>query len=77
MRIINIVKIKDGVVDEIESFGVFEEQLVNDVVEVAEKAFLKAAKELGANIEDDEEYLLDEGSFETGFGSICISWSDI
>jgi hypothetical protein len=79
MRVINVVKIKDGVVDDIESFGVFEEQLVDDVVEVAEKDFLNKAKELGANTEDEdvEEELLDDGYYEIANASVCISWSDI
>lgn len=78
MRIINVVKIKDGVVDEIESFGVIEEQLVDDVVEEAEAAFIKAAKELGfIGDEDDENDLLDDAYFQIANASVCISWSDI
>lgn len=78
MRIINVVKIKEGVVDEIISFGVIDEQLVNDVVEEAESAFIKAAKELGfIGDEDDETDLLDDGYFEISNASVCISWSDI
>lgn len=78
MRIINVVKIKDGVVDDITSFGVFEEQLSDDVVKVAEADFVAKAKELGC--EDDEEtleYLLDDGYYQIGNASVCISWSDI
>jgi hypothetical protein len=84
MRIINLVTIKAGVVDNIESYAVWEEQLVQDVVDVAEKRFLEIAKELGwdENEEDaiTEEELLDGGYFECETGtwdSICISWSDV
>ena len=35
MRVINVVSFDNGSLNEIESFGVFEEQLVDDVVEVA------------------------------------------
>lgn len=78
MRVINVVRIKEGVVDSIESFGVFEEQLVNDVREAAEKEFLRQAKELGFNgDEEDEEELLDNGYFEIMNASVCLIWSDI
>jgi hypothetical protein len=84
MRIINLVTIKAGVVDNIESYAVWEEQLVQDVVDVAEKRFLEIAKELGwdENEEDatTEEQILEDGYFECETGtwdSICISWSDV
>lgn len=84
MRVINLITIKAGVVDNIESFGVFEEQLVQDVVDAAEKRFLEIAKKLGWDEDDEdemtEEELLDNGYFECETGtwdSICITWSDI
>ena len=84
MRVINLVTIKAGVVDNIESFAVWEEQLVQDVVDAAEKRFLEIAKELGwdENEEDgiSEEQILEDGYFECETGtwdSICISWSDV
>jgi len=84
MRVINLVTIKAGVVDNIESFAVWEEQLSDDVVKVAEKRFLEIAKELGWNPEEEdemtEEELLDNGYYECETGtwdSICITWSDV
>lgn len=83
MRIINLVTIKAGVVDNIESFAVWEEQLVQDVVDVAEKRFLEIAKQLGWDEAEDEiteEELLDNGYFECETGtwdSVCITWSDV
>lgn len=84
MRIINLVTIKAGVVDNIESFAVWEEQLSDDVVKVAEKRFLEIAKELGWNPDDhycdNEDDLLSEGYYECETGtwdSICITWSDV
>lgn len=80
MRVINVVKINEGVVDEITSFGVFEEQLSQDVVEQAEKKFLEVAKELGADTEDEDlaEEILDNGYYQPKpYVSVCISWSDI
>jgi hypothetical protein len=81
MRVINVVTIKEGVVNEIESFGVFEEQLVNDVVKPAEELFVKKAKELGCNTDDEDEVkaILDNGYYESANTnkSVCISWSEI
>ena len=81
MRVINVVKVKEGVVDDMESYGVFEEQLSDDVVKSAEDMFIKCAKEIGY----DEEYdldiigLLDDGYYENLAlsRSVCITWSDI
>jgi hypothetical protein len=84
MRVINVVTIKAGVVDNIESFGVFEEQLSQEVVEKAEAKFMEIAKQLGWTPEDHycetEDDLINEGYFECETGtwdSVCISWSDI
>lgn len=81
MRVINVIKIKDGVVDDMESYGVFEEQLVNDVVKPAEEMFIKCAKEIGYDEEFDPDNvgLLDDGYYENLRlnRSVCITWSDI
>jgi len=81
MRVINVVKIKDGVVDDMESYGVFEEQLVDDVVKPAEDMFIKCAKEIGFDDSDPEdvEMTLDNGYYENPElqRSVCITWSDI
>jgi hypothetical protein len=76
MRVINVVVIKEGVIDNIDSFGVFEEQLVEDVVKPAEELFKDKCREWGA-LEDDMDYYLDEGCYVGGNFSICISWSEI
>lgn len=81
MRVINVVKIKDGVVDDMESYGVYEEQLSDDVVKAAEDMFIKCAKEIGFDDSDPEnvEMTLDNGYYENPFlqRSVCITWSDI
>lgn len=87
MRVINVVKIKNGVVDEISSFAVVEEQLSQEVVDEAEKKFLEEAKFLGCDTEDEDlvESVLDDGYFEKDTtndvfpepASVCISWSQI
>jgi hypothetical protein len=76
MRVINVVLIKEGVIDNIESFGVFEEQLSQEVVEKAEARFKELCEEWGAD-EDDMDYYLEEGCYVGGNFSVCISWSDI
>ena len=81
MRVINVVKIKDGLIDDIESFGIFEEQLSNNVVEQAQKDFFNKAKEIGCDIDDEDciETILDNGYYESvdENRSVCISWSNI
>lgn len=79
MRIINVVKIKHGVVDEIESFAVVDEQLSQEVVDEAEEAFIKAAAELGFDTEDDDDVdiLMDNAYYSIANASVCFSWSDV
>lgn len=76
MRVINVVVIKEGVIDSIDSFGVFEEQLSQEVVDKAEAKFKELCEEWGA-LEDDLDDYLDEGCYVGGNFSVCISWSDI
>jgi len=76
MRIINVVVIKDGVVDNIDSFGVFEEQLSQDVVDAAQEHFRDKCREWGADEDDLDDYI-EEGCYVGGNFSVCISWSDI
>ena len=85
MRVINIVTVKNGVVDEIESFGIFEEQLSDEVVEPAEELFKKKAIELSGShsvedFEDDHgdiDSFVEDGSFSIANASVSISWSSI
>lgn len=84
MRVINVVRIDNGALNDIESFGVFEEQLVDDVVEVAEKDFIEKCKSVGLVIQEETEdeqleELLDNSYYDSpdGFHSVYISWSDI
>jgi len=76
MRVINVVVIKEGVIDNIDSFGVFEEQLVEDVVKPAEELFKDKCREWGAQEDDLDDYI-EDGFYEGGNFSICISWSEI
>ena len=78
MRIINvIVSTKYNPVVSIDSFGVFEEQLSDEVVEQAEKLFIqKAVSKLGVD-EEDAEDSLENGYIDDGLVTISIVWSDI
>ena len=76
MRIANVIVIKEGIVDSIDSFGVIEEQLSNDVVEKAEALFEEKCIEWGAD-ENDMGHYLEDGYYAGGNFSVCLSWSDI
>jgi len=76
MRIINVIEIKEGVVDNIESYAVLEEQLLSDVVEQAEADFTGKVLELGGEYVNLDDYI-DDGYFSIMNASVCITWSDI
>ncbi len=84
MRVINVVSFDNGSLNEIESFGVFEEQLSQEVVDKAEASFIEKAKAIGLVIHEDTEEeqleeLLDNAYYDSpdGFHSVYLSWSDI
>ncbi len=78
MRIINvIVRTNQNPVVSIDSFGVFEEQLSDEVVKQAEELFIqKAVSELGVD-EEKAEDSLENGYIDDGLVIISIVWSDI
>ena len=81
MRVINIIEsatdttISGGIIG-VESFGIFEEQLSNDVVESAENLFKDKAIENGAD-EDDLDSAIEDGYYTNGSYTISIVWSEI
>jgi len=81
MRVINIIEsatdttISGGIIG-VESFGIFEEQLSNDVVESAENLFKDKAIENGAD-EDDLDSAIEDGYYSNGSYTISIVWSEI
>jgi hypothetical protein len=81
MRVINVITIENDVIQDIESFGIFEEQLSQEVVEKAEALFLQKAREYGwTEDEISEADLLDDGRYETEFtvyANVNICWSEI
>jgi hypothetical protein len=85
MRVINIIVILHGAVHEIDSFGVYEEQLSDDVVEMAEAKFKEKVLLVAETNEDDFEdnfgsidAFIEDGIFVSGgCCSVCLVWSDI
>ena len=84
MRIINVITITKGTIDEIVSFGIFEDQISEVVIGEAEKLFIEKVMEIGftnkyAPVTDEEEYekILADGYFVLGDRSVCINWSNI
>ena len=79
MRIINIIEtatdtaINGGIIG-IESFGVYEEQLSEDVVQQAENVFREKAIENGAD-EDILDDAIEDGYYTSGSYTISIVWS--
>lgn len=85
MRVINVIVIRHGAVHEIDSFGVFEEQLSQEIVAQAEEKFKKQVLLLTESdeAEFDDTYVsmdtfIEEGIFmgDNG-GSVCLTWSEI
>ena len=80
MRVINIIESvgKNNIVS-VESFGVFEEQLSQEVIDQAEALFIAKATENGWNDDDynDIESFIEDGSFHNNDYSVSIVWSDI
>ena len=82
MRVISVITVKDGTVNDMESFGIFEEQLSGDVVKLAEKLFSEKCIEYGAD-ENDLDDLIEEGYYAGsnyyagGSFSINLVWSNI
>ncbi len=78
MRIINVIESNtDNAVSSIESFGIEEEQLSQDVVEQAEKCFVDKAVINGAS-PDDIDFHIENGYYANQSGyTISIVWSSI
>ena len=82
MRVISVITVKDGTVNDMESFSIFEEQLSGDVVKLAEKLFSEKCIEYGAD-ENDLDDLIEEGYYAGsnyyagGNFSINLVWSNI
>lgn len=78
MRVINVVEVVDNNVLSVESFGVFDESKVDEVVKEAEALFADKARENGCILDDEEMYEASgDGSWESGDYTVNIVWSYI
>ena len=80
MRIINIINIADNNTQGIESFGIFEEQLSEEVVECAEALFKAKAIENGCTLETDSDEwdeIIGDGYWGQGVYTVNLVWSSI
>ncbi len=78
MRVINVIEIVDNNVIGVESFGVFMETRVQEVVDKAEASFKAKAKENGCFLTDEEfESCIEDGYWETTDYAVNIVWTDI
>lgn len=80
MRIINVLEIINGIPRQIESFPIYEPQLSEDVIRLAEDYFLQIiyGKNYKQEIKEDEiEFLLDNGWYDDDNGhNVYIIWSN-
>jgi hypothetical protein len=76
MRVINVIETKDGIVDKITSFGIFEEQLSSVEVNRAEELFVAKLEECCVEDAHIEGYI-EDGFYQFGDFAICLTWSEI
>ena len=92
MEIINVITIENDVIQEVESFLVYDKDLSDEEIDVAESKFkksvqtaedyfLKKAKEYGwTEDEVSKDDLLEEGRYETEFtvyANVNLCWSQV
>lgn len=79
MEIINVIEIRKGILDNVQSFPILHESDKNEIVQRAEKMFTDKAMSNGAEESDwDIEDLLDSGNFDNENGyEVIITWSDV
>lgn len=81
MRVINVVTMSSGLIDEIKSFTITDTVYANEekrqrVVEKAEEYFLSIAASIGETDDDfDEEDALDNAYYEYGDDEVHLIWS--
>jgi len=74
MRIISVVVIEENIVNTIDSFAIYEDQLSKDIIDRAEKLFKKKALLYGAKKHNINSHL--EDGYYSGMNfSVCICWS--
>jgi hypothetical protein len=78
MRIVNLLHIKNGIPQTIDSFPIYEEQLSEDIVNEVEELFIEKIEKFVPNLSDeDRETYLEDGFFsDERENEIYIIWSD-
>jgi len=78
MRVINVIEIVDNNIQGIQSIGIFEEQLSQEIVEQAEEIFKAKARENGCILNDEElDEVIGDGYWESGNYAVNLVWSNI
>lgn len=80
MDIINIIEQKNGIIESISSYAIWEPQLSTDIINQAEKGFKNRIKELYPDVYDEEELDAewDAGDFDDNNGrELAVVWSEI
>jgi len=82
MRIINVVFMVGGLINSIESYPIYEEQLEDDVVKEAERRFARYIKtyyisDNNENIDDIIIEAIEDGYFVMEKYEVCLLWSNI
>lgn len=81
MRIINVIEIHGGILNSIESFAIWEDQLTDDVVEAAEEDFKKKVRKIEGlyKISDEDlEIAIENGLYDNNNCSeVLLVWSDV
>lgn len=81
MRIINVITTEENVVDEIKSFGVVDEQFVDEVVEEAEKYYREKIKYFSKMTDEELDDVMpdhiEDGYWRDYTNGVTLTWSDI
>ena len=78
MRIINVIETNtDNIIVGIDSFGVFEEQLSQEVIEQAEDNFKAKAIENGAKGEDINDHIENGYYIRQDGYAVSLVWSNV
>jgi len=80
MRTINVILVSQGIVHSIRSYGIYDDQLSNEVVAQAEGHFKLECLQLDETITDEEMNIhLENGYFdsEINYMSVNLVWSDV
>jgi hypothetical protein len=78
MQVLNVIKVKNNVIDGVHSFAVIDDQLMDSVIDEAETFFTQLLRELVKDITDEEiEDALDDGTYQGANYSLNLFWSYI